>query len=338
MLKEVENPNLWNDQNKARLVLKEKNYLENNIGKIESITKELQTYLEMIELSEKEQDKEVYSEVLLQLKKLEQLVKKQEVECLFSGELDENGCFLEIHSGAGGTESDDWASILMRMYMRWLERHNFSYEIIDNLLGDEAGIKSVTFKVQGHNAFGWLKTERGVHRLVRVSPFNSAGKRHTSFASVWVYPKIDTNISIEVKESDLRIDTYRSSGAGGQHVNTTDSAVRITHLPTKIVVQCQNDRSQHRNKEECMSMLRSKLYEMEIKKMEDKDDQKNSEKTDIGWGNQIRSYVLHPYKMVKDVRTQWQTSNTSAVLDGDIDEFIHKALMQSVVGKGLKAQ
>ena len=290
----------------------------------------------MIKLSEIEGDEEIYNETLLQLKELEDSAKKQEIGCLFSGELDENNCFLEIHSGAGGTESDDWASMLMRMYTRWIERHNFQYEIIDTLIGDEAGIKFVTFKIKGKNAFGWLKTERGVHRLVRISPFNSAGKRHTSFASVWIYPKIDNDVSVEIKESDLRIDTYRSSGAGGQHVNTTDSAVRITHLPTKITVQCQNNRSQHRNKDECMSMLRSKLYEIELKKLEDKDDKKNSEKTEIGWGNQIRSYVLHPYKMVKDLRTQHQTTNTEAILDGDIDDFIQKALADSVSGKGLK--
>ena len=295
-------------------------------------------YLEMIELAEIDKDEEIYKETLEQLKELEKSVKVQEIECLLSGELDDKGCFLEIHSGAGGTESDDWASMLMRMYQRWIERHKFKYEIIDSLVGEEAGIKSVTFKIHGTNAFGWLKTERGVHRLVRVSPFNSAGKRHTSFASIWVYPQIDNDVSVEINEPDLRIDTYRSSGAGGQHVNTTDSAVRITHLPSKIVVQCQNNRSQHKNKEECMSMLKSKLYEFELKKLEDKDDQKNSEKTEIGWGNQIRSYVLHPYKMVKDLRTQHQTSNTVAVLDGDIDEFIHKVLVKSTAGKGLKSK
>lgn len=289
----------------------------------------------MIELSEIEGDIEVYDDTLFQLKELENSAKQQEIECLLSGELDGNDCFLEVHSGAGGTESDDWASMLTRMYKRWIEGHNFQYEIIDSLIGEEAGIKSITFKIKGNNAFGWLKTERGVHRLVRISPFNSAGKRHTSFASVWVYPKIDNDVSVEIKEADLRIDTYRSSGAGGQHVNTTDSAVRITHLPTKITVQCQNNRSQHRNKEDCMSMLRSKLYEVELKKAEDKDDKKNSEKTEIGWGNQIRSYVLHPYKMVKDLRTQHQTTDTDAVLDGNIDEFIQKALTKSVSGRGL---
>ncbi|MFK7760612.1 MAG: peptide chain release factor 2 [Candidatus Midichloriaceae bacterium] len=336
--KEVEDPNLWSNQTKAKSILKEKTYLETNIERIISIDENLQAYLEMIELAEMEKDEEIYKETLEQLKELEKSVKVQEIECLLSGELDDKGCFLEIHSGAGGTESDDWASMLMRMYQRWIERHKFKYEIIDSLVGEEAGIKSVTFKIHGTNAFGWLKTERGVHRLVRVSPFNSAGKRHTSFASIWVYPQIDNDVSVEINEPDLRIDTYRSSGAGGQHVNTTDSAVRITHLPSKIVVQCQNNRSQHKNKEECMSMLKSKLYEFELKKLEDKDEQKNSEKTEIGWGNQIRSYVLHPYKMVKDLRTQHQTSNTVAVLDGDIDEFIHKVLVKSTAGKGLKSQ
>lgn len=338
MSKEVEDPNLWSNQTKAKSILKEKTYLETNIERIISIDENLQAYLEMIELAEMEKDEEIYKETLEQLKELEKSVKVQEIECLLSGELDDKGCFLEIHSGAGGTESDDWASMLMRMYQRWIERHKFKYEIIDSLVGEEAGIKSVTFKIHGTNAFGWLKTERGVHRLVRVSPFNSAGKRHTSFASIWVYPQIDNDVSVEINEPDLRIDTYRSSGAGGQHVNTTDSAVRITHLPSKIVVQCQNNRSQHKNKEECMSMLKSKLYEFELKKLEDKDEQKNSEKTEIGWGNQIRSYVLHPYKMVKDLRTQHQTSNTVAVLDGDIDEFIHKVLVKSTAGKGLKSQ
>ncbi|MFQ3306847.1 MAG: peptide chain release factor 2 [Candidatus Midichloriaceae bacterium] len=290
----------------------------------------------MIDLAEEEGEEELYNESFEQLVKLGKEVKKQKIECLFSGELDANDCFLEIHSGAGGTESDDWSSMLMRMYTRWMDIHKFQYEIIDTLMGEEAGVKSVTIKIKGHNAFGWLKTERGVHRLVRVSPFNSAGKRHTSFSSVWIYPKIDNDISIEINESELRIDTYRASGAGGQHVNTTDSAVRITHIPTKIVVQCQNGRSQHKNKEECMSMLRSRLYEYELKKIEAKDEKKNSDKTEIGWGNQIRSYVLHPYKMVKDVRTSHQTFNTISVLDGNIDEFIEKALIQLVMGKGIK--
>jgi peptide chain release factor 2 len=332
----IEAPDLWLNQKKAKAILKEKRYLEGNIEKIESITADLNSYLEMIELSEAEDDKEIYNETFLQLQELESMVKKQEIECLFSGELDENDCFLEIHSGAGGTESDDWASMLMRMYVRFMERHNFQYEIIDMLVGDEAGIKSVTLKIHGHNTFGWLKMERGVHRLVRISPFNSAGKRHTSFASVWVYPKVDNDVSVEINDSDLRIDTYRSSGAGGQHVNTTDSAVRITHIPTKIIVQCQNNKSQHRNKDECMSMLKSRLYEFELRRLEAKDDKKNAEKSDIGWGNQIRSYVLHPYKMVKDLRTQHQTFNTVDTLDGNIDEFIKKALIQDVMGKGLK--
>ncbi len=315
--------------------MKEKSYLESNINNILDLERNLSSYIEIIEESLEHEEEELYQESLEQLKELEKSCKNYEIECLLSGELDANDCFLEIHSGAGGTESDDWASMLLRMYTRLMERHNFRYEIISTLMGEEAGIKSAILKISGKNAYGWLKTEGGIHRLVRISPFNSAGKRHTSFASVWIYPKIDDNINVIINESDLRIDTYRSSGAGGQHVNTTDSAVRITHIPTKIVVQCQNNRSQHKNKEECMSMLRSRLYEFELEEQEKKDDMKNKEKKEIGWGNQIRSYVLHPYKMVKDTRTAHQTTNTVSVLDGEIDDFIYQALIQSIQGKGL---
>lgn len=330
----IADPNLWSNQNRAKAILKEKNYLEENIQGIISINNDLQTYLEMIEHAQQENDIDMYQEILVQLIALKKSVKTKETESLLSEELDDKGCFLEIHSGVGGTESDDWASMLMRMYQRWIERHNFQYQIIDSLVGEEVGIKSITFKIQGKNAFGWLKTEGGIHRLVRISPFNSAKKRHTSFASVSVFPQIDNDISTQINEQDLRIDTYRSSGAGGQHVNTTDSAVRITHLSSKTVVQCQNHRSQHKNKEECMSMLKSKLYTLKLKEIEDK--KKNIKKLEIGWGNQIRSYVLHPYKIVKDLRTQYQTSNTNAVLDGEIDEFIHQFLIKSTRGKGLK--
>jgi peptide chain release factor 2 len=248
------------------------------------------------------------------------------VECLFSGEADGNDCFIEIHAGAGGTESQDWAEMLLRMYLRWAERHEFKTEIIDENPGDEAGLKSVTIKICGHNSYGWARTESGVHRLVRISPFDSNARRHTSFASVWVYPIVDENIEIEVDDKDLRIDTFRASGAGGQHVNKTDSAIRITHIPTNIVVQCQSSRSQHRNRAEAFNMLRSRLYELELQKKQEEQNTVNEGKTEIGWGHQIRSYVLHPYQMIKDLRTGVETSNTNAVLDGDLDEFINASL------------
>lgn len=268
---------------------------------------------------------------------LQTFAKQQEIECLFSGEADANHCFIEIHAGAGGTESHDWAEILFRMYCRWAERHNFKIELIDKFIGEEAGIKSATIKVLGHNAYGWSKYESGVHRLVRISPFNAAGKRHTSFASVWIYPVVDDSINIEINDSDLRIDTYRSSGAGGQHVNTTDSAVRITHIPTGIAVQSQSNRSQHKNKDECFSMLRSRLYELELKKRQDAANTVNAQKTDIGWGNQIRSYVLHPYQMVKDARTSYEDTDSQGVLDGKIDEFMRSNLEANATGQGLKS-
>lgn len=295
---------------------------------------DLESYIGLASIAAEENDEHALLEIKIELKKLNDFAQTQEIECLFSGEADNNSCFLEIHSGAGGTESDDWASMLMRLYNRWAERHNFQVSVVDYMAGEEAGIKTCTFKITGENAYGWLKTESGVHRLVRISPFNSAGKRHTSFASIWVYPIVDNNIKIEISPADLRIDTFRSSGAGGQHVNTTDSAVRITHLPTNIVVQSQNNRSQHRNKEECMSMLRSRLYELELKKKEDAVNKDNSAKTDIGWGHQIRSYVLHPYQMVKDLRTGYQEGDTAKILDGEIDAFIHKTLINKLAGKG----
>ncbi len=253
---------------------------------------------------------------------------------MFSGEVDGNDCFLEIHSGAGGTESHDWAEMMLRMYIRWAERRKYKVELIDKLDGEEAGIKSATLKIIGSNAYGWLKTESGVHRLVRISPFNAAGKRHTSFASAWVYPVIDDSIEIEIVESDLRIDTYRASGAGGQHVNTTDSAVRITHIPTNIAVQSQSSRSQHKNKEDCYKMLRSRLYELELRKRMEAANVQNENKTEIGWGNQIRSYVLHPYQLVKDLRTDYEDSDTQGILDGKLDEFMRHSLELSASGKG----
>lgn len=266
------------------------------------------------------------------IEKLHALSKQRYVECLFSGDADGNDAFMEIHAGAGGTESQDWANMLLRMYLRWAERHKFKTEIIHEIAGEEVGVKSVTLRISGHNAYGWAKTESGVHRLVRISPFDSNARRHTSFASVWVYPVVDDTIDITIDEKDLRVDTYRASGAGGQHVNKTDSAIRITHLPTNIVVQCQNSRSQHRNRAEALNMLKARLYEQELQKQEEERNASNAQKTEIGWGHQIRSYVLHPYQMVKDLRTEAETSNTAAVLDGDLDELITASLMKRLDG------
>jgi peptide chain release factor 2 len=260
------------------------------------------------------------------IKNLQKKVKQNEIKCFLSNETDSLDSYLEIHAGAGGTESQDWAEMLRRMYMKWAFNKNYKTQLISEHKGDEAGIKSSTIKIEGEYIYGFLKSETGIHRLVRISPFDSGARRHTSFASVWVYPVIDENIKIEILEKDLRIDTYRSSGAGGQHVNTTDSAVRITHLPTKIVVQCQNERSQHKNKETCMDMLRARLYEYELKKKEQESKSLESTKSDIGWGHQIRSYVLHPYRMVKDLRTNFESSNPDKILDGDIDEFLESSL------------
>lgn len=287
--------------------------------------------IELILLAEEEDNAELIDEVELEFKSLAKDIKILEMECLFSGEADDKECFLEIHAGAGGTESHDWAQMLLRMYLRWAEKHKFKVEFIDQIAGEEAGIKSVVLKIHGKKAYGYCKCENGVHRLVRLSPFNAAGKRQTSFASVFSFPVLTDDINIEVNEKDLRIDTYRSSGAGGQHVNTTDSAVRITHLPTNIVVQCQNDRSQHKNRAEAMSMLKAKLYEQELERRQSKIDQMNQTKTEIGWGHQIRSYVLHPYRMVKDLRSDYETSDTEGVLDGDLDEFMFSYLKMKAV-------
>ncbi len=267
------------------------------------------------------------------LNKIAATAEKLETECLFSGEADSNNCFLEINAGAGGTESHDWASMMMRMYLRFGERMGFKTEIINIISGEEAGIKSCCIKFKGDMAYGWLKTESGVHRLVRISPFNAAGKRMTSFASCWVCPEVDENIDIVIEDKDLRIDTYRASGAGGQHVNTTDSAVRITHIPTNIVAQCQNDRSQHRNKAEAMQMLKARLFELELQKKIEEATKENAKKTENSWGHQIRSYVLQPYQMVKDLRTNYETSNSSAVLDGDLDKFISSSLAANAGSK-----
>jgi peptide chain release factor 2 len=330
----TEDPNFWSAQNIARSVMREKTYLEDTLSSIKKLENDLQYYNELLEMQEIEEDEEFLQSIISEIQRVSQSAKQQEMNCLFSGEADPNDCFLEIHAGAGGTESHDWASMLMRMYIRFAERHDFKVESVDLLSGEEAGIKSVTLKIRGHNAYGWLRTETGVHRLVRISPFNSAGKRHTSFCSVKIYPVVDQNIDIAINESDLRIDTYRSSGAGGQHVNTTDSAVRITHIPTNIVVQSQSNRSQHKNKDECMSMLRAKIYEIELKRKEAEAMSQHATQTDIAWGHQIRSYVLQPYQMVKDLRSGHSQSDIGNVLDGKLDDIIYATLASLMTGEG----
>ncbi len=295
-----------------------------------AIETELADNIELIELGEAEDDSDVVAEAEDAIVALARRAAVMEAESLLSGEADGNDSFLEIHAGAGGTESQDWAEMLLRMYTRWAEAHDYKVEWIEESPGEEAGIKSTTVRVTGDNAYGWLKTESGVHRLVRISPFDSGGRRHTSFASVWAYPVIEDDIEIEIEDKDLRIDTYRASGAGGQHVNRTDSAVRITHLPTNIVVQCQNDRSQHRNRASAMTMLRARLYELELQRREAEAQAEHQAKSDIGYGHQIRSYVLQPYQMVKDLRTNVEKSNPQAVLDGDLDDFMSAALAMRV--------
>ena len=291
-----------------------------------SSIKESNDLFELYKLALEENNKTVINDTLLNIKNLNKKIKKSEIKCFLSNDADSMDSYLEIHAGAGGTESQDWAEMLRRMYMKWASSKNYRTKLISEHKGDEAGIKSSTIKIEGEYIHGFLKSESGIHRLVRISPFDSGARRHTSFASVWVYPVVDENIKVEILEKDLRIDTYRSSGAGGQHVNTTDSAVRITHLPTKIVVQCQNDRSQHKNKETCMNMLKARLYEHEIKKKEQKTKNLESSKSDIGWGHQIRSYILHPYRLVKDNRTNFESSSPDKVLDGEIDDFLESSL------------
>ncbi len=312
--------------------MRERGHLEKSIEDFTNLEQELRDSVELIEMGEAEDDAEIIAEAGETLVRLQKQAATQELETLLSGEADANDCFLEVNAGAGGTESQDWAQMLYRMYSRWAEAHGYKVELMDESPGEEAGIKSASIRVQGHNAYGWLKTESGVHRLVRISPYDSSARRHTSFASVWVYPEIDDEIDIEVDPSDLRVDTYRSQGAGGQHVNTTDSAIRITHIPSSIVVACQSDRSQHRNRAEAMRMLRARLYEAELRRREEAAQAEQDSKTDIGWGHQIRSYVLHPYQMVKDLRTEVETSNSQAVLDGDLDPFMAASLAQRVAG------
>jgi peptide chain release factor 2 len=314
--------------------MRERDALEDNLTAIGRIEQELDDQLTMIELGESEKDEKAIADAEAALKRIRADVARRELEALLSGEVDANDCFLEVHAGAGGTESQDWAGMLMRMYVRWAEAHGFKVEWIEETEGDGAGIKSATVQIKGRNAYGWLKSEHGVHRLVRISPFDANARRHTSFASVNVFPVLDDSIKIDINESDVRVDTMRAGGAGGQHVNRTESAIRLTHIPTNIVVKCQNDRSQHRNRAQAWDMLRARLYERELKIREDKALADNAAKTDIGWGHQIRSYVLQPYQMVKDLRTGISTSNTGAVLDGDLDEFMQAALAQKAFGGG----
>ena len=314
--------------------MRERTRLDQAITSTRELDASLESTVELIELAELEEDEEVYDEALKELRRLAALAAKRRLESLLSGEADPNDAFVEIHAGAGGTESQDWAEMLVRMYHRWSEATGYSVAWVQETPGEEAGVKSATLRVSGNNAYGWLKTESGVHRLVRISPFDSSARRHTSFASVWVYPVVEDTIEIEILDKDLRIDTYRASGAGGQHVNRTDSAVRITHIPTEIVVQCQADRSQHKNRAAAMSMLKARLYQRELEMRDAERQAAHEAKEDIGWGHQIRSYVLHPYQMVKDLRTGVETGNTSAVLDGGLDDFMAAALAASIEGSG----
>ncbi|WP_155976348.1 peptide chain release factor 2 [Novispirillum itersonii] len=328
----AEDPNLWNNAANAQTVMRERTQLENSITGFRKLEKDLDDAVTLVELGEMEGDEPTVEEGLTALRAMQAETAKRQLESLLSGEADSNDCYIEINAGAGGTEAQDWASILLRMYTRWCEQHGYKVEVLEESDGEEAGIKSVTLQVTGLNAYGWLKTESGVHRLVRISPFDSAARRHTSFSSVWVYPVVDDNIEIEINESDCRIDTYRASGAGGQHVNRTESAVRITHIPTGVVVACQTQRSQHQNRDACWKMLRARLYELELQKREAASQAEQDAKTDIGWGHQIRSYVLQPYQMVKDLRTGVETSDSQGVLDGDLDQFMAASLAQKIQG------
>ncbi len=310
--------------------MRERTHLEHSLKEFHSIESELDDALTLAELGEAEEDEASVDEAQSQLNALQGRVAKRQLESLLSGEADSNDCYLEVNAGAGGTEAQDWAQMLLRMYVRWAEQHGYKIEWLEESAGEEAGIKSASVKVMGPNAYGWLKTESGVHRLVRISPFDSQARRHTSFASAWVYPVVDDSIDIEILDKDVRTDTYRASGAGGQHVNKTDSAIRLTHIPTGIVVQCQNDRSQHKNRATAWAMLRSRLYEAELQKREEKAMAEAASKTDIGWGHQIRSYVLQPYQLVKDLRTGVESTNPQAVLDGDLDEFMEASLAHRV--------
>ena len=321
-------PDFWQDKANSKKILKEKKIFENLVNSYESSLNKLNDLDDLNQLAIDDNNLSIQNEILENVKELRHQVKKNEINCFLSNESDTFDCYIEIHAGAGGTESQDWADMLRRMYLKWSDIKKFRSTLISEHKGDEAGIKSSTIKIEGDYVFGWLKKESGIHRLVRISPFDSGARRHTSFASIWVYPVVDENINIEILDKDLRIDTYRSSGAGGQHVNTTDSAVRITHIPTKIVVQCQNERSQHKNKETCMNMLKARLYDYEIKKKEKENQSTETSKSEIGWGHQIRSYVLQPYRLVKDNRTNFESTSPDKILDGEIDEFLEKSLYQ----------
>ena len=320
--------NFWQDKSYSKKVVKEKKLYEDLIDSFETSLNKLNDLDDLNQLAIDENNVNIQNEIFENIKDLRELVKKNEIKCFLSNESDSFDCYIEIHAGAGGTESQDWADMLRRMYLKWSDNQKFKSILISEHKGDEAGIKSSTIKIEGDYVFGWLKKESGIHRLVRISPFDSGARRHTSFASIWVYPVVDENINIEIFDKDLRIDTYRSSGAGGQHVNTTDSAVRITHLPSKIVVQCQNERSQHKNKETCMNMLKARLYDFEIKKKEKANQNHESSKSEIGWGHQIRSYVLQPYRLVKDNRTNFESTSPDKVLDGEINDFLEQSLYQ----------
>ncbi|MGA9601273.1 MAG: peptide chain release factor 2 [Methylocystis sp.] len=330
----IEDPNLWNDAEAAQKIMRERSELEERLSSQKKLEGELDDAVTLVELGEAEGDEATEKEGVAALKALLAEAKRLQLETLLSGEADANDAYLEVHSGAGGTESCDWTRMLFRMYARWAERKKFKVEVIEETAGDEAGLKSGTLVIKGHNAYGWAKTESGVHRLVRISPFDSNARRHTSFASVWVYPVVDDKIDIEVNESDCRIDTYRSSGAGGQHVNTTDSAIRITHIPSGIVVACQAERSQHKNRATAWNMLRARLYEQELERREAEASAVAASKTDIGWGHQIRSYVLQPYQLVKDLRTGHTSGTPDEVLDGELDDFMQSSLAQRVHGGG----
>ena len=329
----VEDPKLWDNPKAAEEVMRERRRLEASVGTVREIGQEMADAIEFVELGEAEGDEDTIQEGLATLKALAERADADKVQALLAGEADANDAYLEVHAGAGGTESQDWAEMLQRMYYRWGERHGYKVEIVDYHAGEQAGIKSATLLIKGENAYGYAKTESGVHRLVRISPYDSSARRHTSFSSVWVYPVIDDNIDIEVNPADLKIDTYRASGAGGQHVNTTDSAVRITHVPSGIIVACQNDRSQHKNRATAMNMLKARLYEAELAKREAATLGEYNAKTDIGWGHQIRSYVLQPYQLVKDLRTGVTSTAPDDVLDGALDPFMAAALSQRVTGE-----
>jgi len=324
--------NLWNNPEQAQKLMAERTYLEDSVKGCRDLEQGVKDAEDLIELGEAEGDDEIVAEAEASLADLQKQAQKQTLNALLSGEADSNDTYLEIHAGAGGTEAQDWSEMLLRMYMRWAEKHDFKVEYLEASEGEEAGIKSSIIKISGHNAYGWLKTESGVHRLVRISPYDANARRHTSFSSVWVYPVIDDSIKIDINPADCKIDTYRSSGAGGQHVNKTESAVRITHIPTGVVVSCQTQRSQFQNKDVAWSMLRARLYEIELKKKEEKIQSQEDAKADIGWGHQIRSYVLQPYQMVKDLRTEVETSDTKGVLDGDIDLFLEASLAARIKG------